>query len=238
VVKPRMLPVAYVLLVATSIIACSGQQGPSALPAAQNGRQGVPPPVLKRGRAHRLSGGSPYAISCGYNPGPYCYDFASGDTITLVAHVYTENGYFQHGGPPCPWDIPFQRATNPTPMPSPFVESVSPASWDTSECRFATTVNVTVSDVGTEGEGVNGVLLYSLDIASGGAPYNLPFTTVESYEFIPVSTHPPATPPPTPTPGVDIFDLNSKDCHQHDASRNCRPAAIASGRDVQPRLEY
>ena len=101
------------------------------------------------------------------------------------------------------YNVNYQTQTVPTPFGYPLVATVVPASR-TSTCHWIDTLNFTITYEGNNlysiGQGSSEFICCGGDLEYGLT--SLEGYTVESY------LHPTESPPPTPTPGVDIFDYN------------------------------
>lgn len=188
---------------AATVIACSAQQASTSLPRVD------PQSTLfqLKGINHRIQsaqGGAPYPLQgtqkwgsqCPADP-PYCYGWEQGNSITLPLHIIGEQSNGNCGAP-----ADLQTNTEPTPMTG-LVETITPETYNPPPmCGYwAATVSMTLTETGN----------YLISVASNSAIccgsvdntfYALEGFVYESY------THPPATPGPTPTPGVDILDFN------------------------------
>jgi len=101
------------------------------------------------------------------------------------------------------YNVDYQTQTDPTPFGYPLVATVVPASR-TSTCHWIDALNFTITYEGTN--------LYSISNGSGaficcGGDLEYGLISLESYS-VETYMHTTESPPPTPTPGVDIFDFN------------------------------
>jgi hypothetical protein len=197
----RTLRVLFIALIVASAIACSAQQGSQppflAVPlpiGKQHPPGGVASPIPRRSWPCGNSSGSPGLTW-------YCYSFAFGDSVTVPVTVYSVGGF----GEDCSgYYYDFQEGTFPTPWPTPFSLSV-PGGVSGDSCWWVTVVDATMSrpfpspSIFAAGGG-------SFITSQSGWPSVV--QTVEAWIVQTVPTHAPATPFPSPTPGINLFDFN------------------------------
>lgn len=183
------------------IFACSTQQSGNTLPIFET------PPH----RVHHGTGGTtPYRFplsdpDCYHTT--YCYEFSKGDTITLPVHVFAPFECCGPPQPPCNHDYNFLNPNVWNGPTTPWSYNVSPSGYNSGSCFWIVPVNITLT-LGScttssciSGKGSNCFLTVRYNPPPEG------ICTVEDYS-VTIGSHPPTTPFPSPTPGIDIYDFN------------------------------
>lgn len=162
----------------------SGSITPSATPSAG------PTPTPGNGTAISTPGQWP----CGPTT-PICYQFAPGDSVTVPTTVIGQSSTCNSAQITF---VPFFTLPNNVPGWS---LTFSPASYTTlqGQCYFATKIDAKFTYAGGGGAEGAGNL-------TNGTVNGWYYHGIEDYGVNSVATHAPATPAPTPTPGLDIVD--------------------------------
>lgn len=197
------LRILYFSLMGASVIACSSQLNSFPKSQAPNAKGLNPLTIqgpMRRRAQHRATSGSPYF--CGGRPA-YCLEYNLGDSTTIPIVVYGNNGPKY---PYCGTSFNFQAFVT-SEIPNQWSATVSPSTYITSptECVWVTPAFVTLTQnqsYTANGGWFDGRIIF-ISVSSG-----LTADSLESWQVTEEPTHPAATPYPTPTPGVDIFDFN------------------------------
>jgi hypothetical protein len=201
---------------AVGIMACSSQNGVGSLEQGPPTRRTEIQPSIERvslclkGPQRRClrratQTGTPYNLAgsrqCGVNA-TYCYGWEPGDSVTFPVHVVVSESQAFRG---CYQTANIQQSTQPTPMVTPLVETINPPTYNPSGlCNSVITVYSTVTYIGQiqYDPGISSTAVICCGIVGIG------IQSLEGYTYVGYPSHPPATPLPTPSPGIDIFDFN------------------------------
>jgi hypothetical protein len=148
-------------------------------------------------------GGTPYnyGSSCPVHDNfTYCYAFKTGDSITLPVHIFTLSDIT----PPC--YSTYYNLQSHLLGAFDFTTSIYPATLSGTGCMFVITGAVTITCNGPSCGGSSGRFISCCGIGTGRNQSTV--DSVETINIFPTASHPPTTPLPSPTPGVDIFDWN------------------------------
>lgn len=213
----KTILIGYAFLIALSVAACGKQQygtmpsvvstGPSDLTSST--RAAAKSRIVRKGEAKtpKPSPTPTSGVPISFTPCPetYCYNFSAGDSITLPVTVVSVAGI-------CPpkgnttiaiSNAPGAFLKNVPAYANFFALSFSPSSASVNDCAWVVKVNETITLTQALVAGGAGGMIFAADnpeTTAGGS--------VESVDWHAVLSHARATAPPSPSPGIDIFDFN------------------------------